>query len=90
MTHLFLRELVPDNGIFDSAESFKSFYKTITVKETRYEMYFIYSLRFMASSLDRLSENLAQCECKIYCNCLRNNFMHTFLMYFKMLKNLKE
>ena len=73
-SYLFLRELVPDNGIFDSVESFISFYKTITVNEIQYEMHFIPSLRFIASSLDRLSENLTKCECKIYCNCLRNNF----------------
>ena len=33
-SYLFLRELVPDNGIFDSLESFTSFYKTIIVNET--------------------------------------------------------
>ena len=73
-SHLFLRELVPDNGIFHSAESFISFYKTITVSETQYEMYFIDSPCFVASSLGRLSENLAKCECKTNCNCLRTNF----------------
>ena len=35
-SHLFLKELAPDNGIFDSAESFISFYKTITVNETQF------------------------------------------------------
>ena len=35
-SHLFLRELSPDNSIFDSAESFISFNKTIIVNETQY------------------------------------------------------
>ena len=58
MTHLFLRELVPNNGIFESVESFITFYKTITFNETQHKMHFIDSFRFMASSLDRLSETL--------------------------------
>ena len=59
--HLFLINLVPINGIFDLAESFVSFYKTITNNETHCEVHFLDSLRFMASSLDRLSGNLAKC-----------------------------
>ena len=36
-SHLFLRALVHDNGIFDAVEGFTLFYKTI---ETQYEMRF--------------------------------------------------
>ena len=67
-SHLFLREYVPDSSIFDSAESLLSFYKPITANETQYEMRSIDSLRFMASSLNRLSENLAKCKCKVHSN----------------------
>ena len=35
-------------------------------------MCFIDSLRFMASSLDTFSENLAKYECQVNCNCLIN------------------
>ena len=77
-SHLFLKELVPDIGILDSAESLIYFYKTMTVNETHYEMHLKDSLRFTASSVHQLSENLAECECKISCNCLR----YEFLVYF--------
>jgi len=33
-SHLFLREVVADDSIFDSSESLTSFYKIITVNET--------------------------------------------------------
>ena len=52
-----------------------SFYKT--KNETQYQTGFIDFLRFMASSLDRFSEYLAKCECKINYNCIRNNFKYT-------------
>ena len=64
-SHLFFRKLVPDNGIFDSAESFISFYKPIIDNETQYKIYFIDSPCFVASLFDRLSESFAKYECKV-------------------------
>ena len=77
MAHIFLRDLIPDNGIFDSAESFVSFFKTLSGKETPNEMRLIDSLRFMASSINQPSENLAKYECKTNRNYLRNNLKYT-------------